>query len=200
MLTGTKPFPGHETNELRFLHRHARRPRPSARARVPAALDAIVSKAMAIDPAARYPTPLALADALAQAATSPEIAAAAEPRGAPLYLLAEVSTIDDSLAAPSEELWGDLETVRAAFHELSRPPYVVRVATDTSILVERLREPGTVESVIDECRSIAERLRTRPGPHPAVRVRLVVDDRPPANEPRPDPEQSVVVVVAPKLT
>jgi len=196
MLTGHKPFSGHDTNELRFLHQHARRPRPSSRAQVPAELDAIVSKAMAIDPDARYPTPLALAEALEQAVTQADAA----PRdGAPLYLLAEVSTIDDSLASPSEELWDDLEAVRAALHELSRPPYVVRLATDTSILVERPGEPGAVERAIGECRSIAERLRTRPTPHPAVRVRLVVDDRLPANDARPDPHQSVVVVVASTL-
>jgi hypothetical protein len=168
-------------------------------------LDAIVSKAMAIDPAARYPTPGALAEAFAQAlgVTPAGPGAAPEARGAPLYLLAEIATVDDSLAAPSEELWGDLEAVRATLGELSRPPYVVRVATDTSLLVERPIEPGTVERVaervIDDCRSIAERLRARPTPHPAVRVRLVVGDRPPAGEARPDPEQPVVIVVAPPL-
>jgi serine/threonine-protein kinase len=200
MLTGAKPFGGHETHELRFLHQHARRPRPSSRAQVPAALDAIVGKAMAIDPEARYPTPLALAEAFAQALAAGADAEHA-PGAAPLYLLAEISTIDDSLAEPSEELWGDLEAVRAAFEGLSRPPYVVRAATETSILVERRIEPGTVETVIGECRSIAERLRTRPTPHPAVRVRLIVDDRPPAlaGDAPPDPEQSVVVVVASKL-
>jgi hypothetical protein len=31
-------------------------------------------------------------------------------------------------------------------------------------------------------------------------VRLIVDDRLPSNDARPDPDQSVVVVVAPKLT
>jgi serine/threonine-protein kinase len=201
MLTGGKPFGGHETHELRFLHQHARRPRPSSRARVPAALDAIVGKAMAIDPEARYPTPLALAEAFEQAL---EAGADTEhaPGGAPLYLLAEISTIDDSLAEPSEELWGDLEAVRAALDELTRPPSVVRAATETSLLVERRIEPGTVETVIGECRTLAERLRARPTPHPSVRVRLVLDDRPPApaGDARPDPEQSVVVVVGPTLT
>jgi eukaryotic-like serine/threonine-protein kinase len=208
MLTGHKPFAGHETHELRFLHQHARRPRPSSRANVPAVFDPIVGKAMAIDPDARYPTPLALADALEQALAAPPAALAAPPAAAPaarprgaasLYLLAEVSAVGDALAAPSEELWDDLEAVRAALLELSRPPYVVHVATDTSLLVERTVEPGAAGRVIDECRSIAERLRTRPTPHPAIRVRLVVDDRPPDSDARPDPDEAVVVVVAPTL-
>jgi serine/threonine protein kinase len=197
MLTGTKPFPGHETHELRFLHQHARRPRPSTHAKVPPVFDAIVSKAMAIDADARYPTPLALVEAFEKVVTSGGATAAAP--GAPLYLLVEIATIDDSLASPSEELWDDLETVRAAFGELSNPPFVVRVSTDTSILVERPNEPGAIERVLDQCHAIAERLRTRPARHPAVRVRLVVDDHPPAGEARPDPDQPVVVVVAPQL-
>jgi len=222
MLTGTKPFPGHETNELRFLHQHARRPRPSTHAKVPPVFDAIVSKAMAIDPGARYQTPLALVEAFekvvissgamgamsamgATAAslgggTSGATAATVETRtGGPLYLLVEIATIDDSLAAPSEELWDDLETVRAAFGQLSQPPYVVRLSTDTSILVERPHEPGAIERVLGECHAIAERLRTRSAPHPAVRVRIVVDDRLPTGGARPDPVQPVVVVVAPQL-
>jgi serine/threonine-protein kinase len=207
MLTGTKPFPGHETHELRFLHQHARRPRPSTHARVPPVFDPIVSKAMAIDPDARYPTPLALAEAFEQAVTSTAggavtatAAAPARREGTPLYLLAEIATIDDSLAAPSEELWDDLETVRAALRALAKPPYVVRVTTDTSMLVERPTEPGAVARVVAECRALAERLRTRPGAHPSVRVRLVLDDRLPAHDARPDPHQPVVLVVAPQLT
>jgi serine/threonine-protein kinase len=196
MLTGSKPFSGHETHEMRFLHQHARRPRPSSRAMIPDVFDTIVSKAMAIDPEARYQTPQALVEAFEQALrASGEAPEESGREGAPLFLLAELSTIDDSLSAPSEELWDDLETVRATFHELTKPPYVVHAVTDTSILVERRGAPGTAERMIDDCRSLAERLRTRPTPHPAVRVRLVVDERPPANEARPDPDQSVVVVV-----
>jgi len=196
MLTGTKPFSGHETHEMRFLHQHARRPRPSSRAMIPDVFDAIVSKAMAIDPEARYQTPQALVEAFEQALrASGEVPEESAREGAPLFLLAELATIDDSLAAPSEELWDDLEAVRATFHELTKPPYVVHVVTDTSILVERRGAPGTADRMIDDCRTLADRLRTRRTPHPAVRVRLVVDERPPSNEARPDPNESVVVVV-----
>jgi serine/threonine protein kinase len=206
MLTGTKPFPGHETHELRFLHQHARRPRPSTHARVPPVFDAIVSKAMAIDPDARYPTPLALVAAFEQvvaagnAAGAAAAPAAASREGAPLYLLAEIATIDDSLASPSEELWDDLEAVRAALRELSKPPYLVRVSTDTSLLVEQPIAQGTVERVTEACRAIAARLRARPGRHPAVRVRIAVDDRPPTGNAPPHPDQPVVVEIAPRLT
>ena len=206
MLTGTKPFPGHETNELRFLHQHARRPRPSTRAKVPPVFDAIVSKAMAIEPDARYPTPLALVEAFEQVVAAASTPGASTPAPAParedplLYVLAEIATIDDSLASPSEELWDDLEAVRAALRELSKPPYVVRVSTDTSLLVELPIAQGTIERVTEACRAIAARLRTRPRRHPAVRVRLVVDDRPPAGDGPPTPDQPVELEIAPRLT
>ncbi|HWO18249.1 MAG TPA: serine/threonine-protein kinase [Kofleriaceae bacterium] len=210
MLTGTKPFPGHETHELRFLHQHARRPRPSTHARVPPVFDPIVSKAMAIDPEARYPTPLALAEAfeLVVTASGPTVTAttAAPPsavraprEATPLYLLAEIATIDDSLAAPSEELWDDLEAVRAAFGALAKPPYLVRVTTDTSLLLERPAEPDLAQRVIAECRALAERLRTRPQRHPSVRVRLILDDRLPIYDAPPDPHEPVEIVVAPRV-
>ncbi|HWU89137.1 MAG TPA: serine/threonine-protein kinase [Kofleriaceae bacterium] len=196
MLTGSKPFSGHETHEMRFLHQHARRPRPSSRATVPDVFDTIVSKAMAIDPEARYPTPRALVEAFEQALRATGVGPEEPAReGAPMFLLAELATIDDSLAAPSEELWDDLEEVRAAFHELTGPPYVVHIVTDTSILVERRGEPGSVEHVVEDCRRLEARLRTRRTAHPSVRVRLVVDERPPASEVRPDPTEPVVIVV-----
>ena len=131
---------------------------PSSRAMIPDVFDTIVSKAMAIDPEARYQTPQALVEAFEQALrASGEAPEEAGREGAPLFLLAELATIDDSLASPSEELWDDLETVRATFHELTKPPYVVHAVTDTSILVERRGAPGTAERVIDDCRSLAER-------------------------------------------
>lgn len=201
MLTGTKPFSGHETHELRFLNQHARRPRPSSRAALPPIFDSIVSKAMAIDPDVRYQTPRALADAFEHAlAPAPEPAPA---RAAPVFLLAEISTIDDSLLLPTDDLWDDLEAVRAALEPLAQPPYRVHAVTDTSILVERTPDPATgervAERVIDECQTLADRLRTRPTPHPAVRVRLTVDGQPPADEADPDPTEPVVVIVAPHL-
>jgi hypothetical protein len=193
MLTGTKPFGGHETHELRFLHQHARRPRASSRAALPVVFDPIVSKAMAIDPEARYGTPGELADAFEQALAAP-LGAATPPAAAPVFLLAEVGAVDDALADPTEELWQDLEAVRAAFDELARPPSRVHVATDTAILVERT---DTIDRLIDDCRTLADRLRARPTPHPALRVRLVVGDRPPDDDSPPDPVQPVVIVVAP---
>jgi hypothetical protein len=135
----------------------------------------------------------------AEATPPTEAARSAASPAAPLYLLAEIATIDDSLASPSEELWDDLEAVRAALAALGKPPYVVRVSTDTSLLVERPAEPGAIERVIDECYSLAERLRARSAPHPAVRVRLVVDEHPPATDASPDPQEPVIVVIAPRL-
>jgi len=62
-LTGTVPFPrGHERAVL-FWHLHAPRPRPTVvRRDLPAAIDSVIARGMAIDPAARPATARALID------------------------------------------------------------------------------------------------------------------------------------------
>ncbi|HPT98771.1 MAG TPA: protein kinase [Armatimonadota bacterium] len=61
MLTGTLPYAG--DTPIAVALKHAQEPTPSARAvnpSVPRALDGIIAKAMAKDPAARYPSMLAM--------------------------------------------------------------------------------------------------------------------------------------------
>jgi uncharacterized protein (TIGR03067 family) len=66
LLTGSPPFPGPSVLEKLTAHR-TRQPRPLAefRSDVPAGLVAVLERMTAKDPAARYQTPAAVADALA---------------------------------------------------------------------------------------------------------------------------------------
>jgi eukaryotic-like serine/threonine-protein kinase len=64
LLTGRMPFDDASMTMSQYLHLHAQRPSVSAIAPVPAALDAVVSRAMAIEPAARFGGPLPLLSAL----------------------------------------------------------------------------------------------------------------------------------------
>jgi hypothetical protein len=60
-LTGTVPFPRAHGRAVLFWHLHAPRPRPSSvRADLPAAVDRVIARGMATDPADRPPTPAAL--------------------------------------------------------------------------------------------------------------------------------------------
>ena len=64
MLTGRRPFQEIEPNPTREFHLSAQRPRPSKYCDVPAALDKVVERAMAIDMESRYPSTRAFLEGL----------------------------------------------------------------------------------------------------------------------------------------
>jgi eukaryotic-like serine/threonine-protein kinase len=64
LLAGRMPFSDPSITVLQYLHLHARRPRPSRFAAVPTAVDAVIERAMAIDPGARFDSPRTLLAAL----------------------------------------------------------------------------------------------------------------------------------------
>jgi serine/threonine-protein kinase len=70
LLTGALPFSTSEPYELERLHLEAPPPPPSRSAPVPAAVDAVVVRAMAKEPGARFPSAGAFHDALARAASA----------------------------------------------------------------------------------------------------------------------------------
>src|SRR4051794_24804739 len=77
-LTGSAPFGGRSEVATLFAHVHETPPRPSAaRAAVPAALDAVVERAMAKRPEDRYPTAGARAGATEEALNAPAAGASA---------------------------------------------------------------------------------------------------------------------------
>ena len=77
ILTGRPPFGGDATG-LRLAHATSRVPDASAMAPLPRAVDAVLARAMAKAPTARFPSVAAMVDALAEALARTEAMAAAE--------------------------------------------------------------------------------------------------------------------------
>jgi serine/threonine-protein kinase len=67
LLAGRLPFDDPSTTMAQYLHLHARRPRVSAVAEVPTAVDDVIARAMAIDPSDRFDGPEAFHAALSAA-------------------------------------------------------------------------------------------------------------------------------------
>lgn len=57
MLTGRMPFAGKSQTVIQYMHLHGQRPRPSSLANVSAAMDEVISRAMAPEREARYADP-----------------------------------------------------------------------------------------------------------------------------------------------
>ncbi len=87
MLTGENPFVAPYAAAVRYNVLHEHPPPPSARADVPSALDAVVLRALAKDPADRYPDAAAFGDALAAATAPAPLTARLRPRFAGLAVL-----------------------------------------------------------------------------------------------------------------
>jgi serine/threonine-protein kinase len=102
LLTGALPFSTSEPYELERLHLEAEPPAPSRSAPVPGAVDAVVLRAMAKDPRARFPSAGGFHDALARAAAAP--GPNAEPAGTSAAALGVHVAIVPSGAGEAEAL------------------------------------------------------------------------------------------------
>ena len=79
-LTGRAPFPRENELATLFAHANAPRPRPTeARTDLPAGIDAVIERAMAIDPSERYASGAELADAVDAALGGRGVAPAPPP-------------------------------------------------------------------------------------------------------------------------
>ena len=176
LLTGALPFSTSEPYELERLHLEADPPAPSRSAPVPAAVDAVVLRAMAKDPRARFPSAGAFHDALARAA-----APAAGPAGV------EAAAVGVHVAVvPSGP--GEAEALAQALLEdeaeraLANAGLAVDLRAPGALLATLLlpAQTGTARAerarVVDAARGLAARLVERAGAD--ARVRLTVHAAP----------------------
>ncbi|HEY0483758.1 MAG TPA: serine/threonine-protein kinase [Kofleriaceae bacterium] len=110
LLTGHMPFEDVSQTMTQYLHLHARRPRVSHAAPVPARIDDVIARAMAIEPVERFSDPLSLLAALRAALRDTAPIAAVEIADAAAILV----TVRDAGTGLDEALLTDLEAVLPA--------------------------------------------------------------------------------------
>ncbi|MBK9033863.1 MAG: serine/threonine protein kinase [Myxococcales bacterium] len=178
LLTGRLPFEDESATIVQYLHAHARRPRASAFAPVPTELDDVLARAMAIDPAQRYPGADAFAAALRDAVATPSASAdELEPRPA-VAILVEVRADDDAMADPDDALLADLEgLLPLAERHLASAGFAMALHSGNLLLAGHAIDGDDATAraaAIDVARVLAAELEVRPARDARVGFVVVV--------------------------
>jgi serine/threonine-protein kinase len=195
LLAGEKPFGDRSHETLKQLHLHAKRPRVSEHCNVAPALDALIVRAMAIDPAQRFPRPrdfLAAFHAHSGSDTAPAIGPAAHDHERELIgLFLCLHVAGQALDNPEDALLDDIDDIIGiAMNELRTLGFTPALESGTKLLYVRAIEPDepggpgpartralACERALTDARALYRAIARRPAPDPHVSVilRLHVD-------------------------
>lgn len=178
LLTGRLPFEDESATIVQYLHAHARRPRASAYASLPPALDDVLMRAMAIDPAQRYADAPAFVAALRAATTAADDPGAAlEPRPA-VAILVEVRASDETMADPDDAVLADLEgLLPLAERALADAGFAAVLHSGNLLLAARVIGADDAQDrglAIELARAVAATLEARPDRDARVEFVVVV--------------------------
>jgi serine/threonine-protein kinase len=169
LLTGHMPFEDASLTMTQYLHLHARRPRVSLSASVPARVDDVVARAMAIQPAERFSDPLSLLAALRSALRDSAPFIAVEVADAAAILVA----VRDAGAGLDEALVTDLEAVLpAAERALSAAGFAL--ALDLGASAVFAHHHCDAEHAVATAIAVWDQLAQRGGRDPRVRIGICV--------------------------
>ncbi|AUX19752.1 protein kinase [Sorangium cellulosum] len=182
LLVGEPPFLERSYPMLRQLHLYVDPPRPSARAPVNPALDAVILRAMSKDRRERHPSIAAfLSDLRATVEASRGTGAPSSEAHArrALALYAEVHVDPGAIEEPDDGLLADLELILPFITAESVSAGLTTAAqTGSSVLLtaNRADDPGgdleTRRRVVNAALAIHQRLEARAGRDPRIAVRL----------------------------
>jgi serine/threonine protein kinase len=169
LLTGRMPFDDASMTMSQYMHLHASRPRPSASAPLGAAVDDVIARAMAIDPARRYTEALAFFAALRDALVGERDAAATVTSTGTGILVSARATSDDD----DDALLDDLDGVfpRAETELVAHGFAFARDLGDAMLFV---RDSDDLDAATAAARALGTSLAQRPGKDPRVAVRIAV--------------------------
>jgi serine/threonine-protein kinase len=175
LLTGEYPFHAEDPRQIALLHLQAPPPRPSSRAAVSPALDAVVLRCLEKHAERRFGSAIELLASL-RAAVGELPGAASEREVQALGLYIEMSTppdaeLDDAMI---EDVSNVLDSVEQC---LASRSFAFPLRTSMGLLAVRLpadrvdsqAESNEVSATLTELRGIVEQ---RPEPHPGVRVAI----------------------------
>lgn len=172
LLTGRLPFEDESPTIVQYLHAHARRPKASGHAPLPAGADDVIAKAMAIDPAQRYPGAPSFVTALRTALVARDgVDDELVPRPA-VAVLVEVRADDAAMEEPDEALLADLEALLpSAETTLTAAGFAPVFHSGNLLLTARPvtgDDTGPRHAAIELARSLAAQLDARPQRDPRV--------------------------------
>jgi serine/threonine-protein kinase len=169
LLTGHMPFEDVSQTMTQYLHLHARRPRVSHAAPVPARIDDVIARAMAIEPVERFSDPLSLLAALRAALRDTAPIAAVEIADAAAILV----TVRDAGTGLDEALLTDLEAVLpAAERSLAGAGFALALDLGSSAV---FAHPGCdVQHAVATALAVWDQLAQRRHRDPRVRVGICV--------------------------
>lgn len=167
MLVGEPPFADSSASVMQYLHCHARRPRPSARAALPAAIDEVVTGAMSIEIDRRHPGPRELLAACRAALGEAETAGELRPA---LAVRVDVRVEPDDDSSELVRALDDAEAVWSAAraHFCTRGFVPALEASESMLFVRPLADAGP-DGVVEFEQLVTERV----GRHPAVSVAVL---------------------------
>ena len=166
MLVGEPPFADSSASVMQYLHCHARRPRPSARAALPAAIDDVVTTAMSIEADRRHAGPrellaacrAALGGAENRGELRPALAVRVDVRVEPDASSDLCVALDDA-----EAVWS-----AARAHFCTRGFVPALEASESMLFVRPLADAGP-----DGVAEFEQLVTERAGRHPAVSVAVL---------------------------
>ncbi len=174
VLTGRHAFPSHDAQIIVHMHLQAPPPRPSELAPIPMALDEVVQRAMAKDPAHRYADTQAFLHALEQAIEAAANTAESSATALAIYvdgrIRGENREIDDFLFI---DLMDMLDIAGQFFRENG---FQIILETSQAVLgaMAMSDDDGLRDRVIAMARRLESELAQRPEPDDRLHINLCV--------------------------